>query len=440
MNVYFHIDELARDAVVASALKKELRKIGGKLTYGTRITTDRYLAKYNHFDVVILPSLRHFEVACQDPEVLPENVFILQTEAIGQATGTLRRLNGKYFGDDLEESRPWHSAVARYLLWGYSHLNPFKEFIPEYLEKCTVVGHPRLADACLKPPNKVHKPVSRKVLGLVSRFTFLSPMDNRIPFESVISSMRFGKRVFPLFENSPDRDVEDLAYTEIIDFRIMLQIIMTLEKENYDLRVRPHPRENREGWETIARKLNLKITLSPWDEPFGHWLQELDYIVTPPSTSLYDVFFQKKKPIVIDHIVSSRAEHTLTESDDRNQILEAVCRPKSVEEVVDRLEKDDIPVKEDIAIKNLQEQVGFDIAHQSIGNIVEAMQEFVKNRPGAKTSNVDFWKLLNYRFRASAFLHLRWIKNRILRRTEQGSGFHLSFLRKRWIDRLTRED
>ena len=53
--------------------------------------------------------------------------------------------------------------------------------------------------------------------------------------------MRFDKKIFPLYENSPHRDVEDLFYTEVIDIRIILQIIKSLDPDKFDIFVRPHP-------------------------------------------------------------------------------------------------------------------------------------------------------------------------------------------------------
>lgn len=148
MLIYFHIDELARDAVVAAALKRTLAERKGQVIYGNRFTTDYVLRHWNIFDAIILPSLLHFFGAFPDQSKLPDNVFILQTEAIGQATGTLRRLNGKYFGDEPQKYTHWHKAVRAYLLWGEAHLNSFHEFHPEYLTKCRVVGHPRMSKLC----------------------------------------------------------------------------------------------------------------------------------------------------------------------------------------------------------------------------------------------------------------------------------------------------
>lgn len=437
MLVYFHIDELARDAVVASALKKELKQKGGELIYGNRVTSSLMLRHFSLFDAIILPSLAHFIDAFPDATALPDNVFILQTEAIGQATGTLRRLNGKYFGDDAKKCEPWHQAVRGFLLWGYSHLNPFKTFYPDYLSKCKVVGHPRLSKSCSNPKNSGNKKAEKPVVGFVSRFNLLSPFDNRTPFESVCSSMKFGKTIFPLFENSPDKDVEDMYYTEVIDFRIMLQVMMSLNSSHYEITVRPHPRENRQSWEKLAKKLGINIKISPWDEPFGHWLQGVDLIVMPPSTSLYDVFYHKKLPILTSGVVPTRANHILTESDDNNQILEGVCRPDSVEEIVSIIETAQVSYNEEIVRQRLLEQVAADIADSSITNVIDALQNFSTLETLYKRPMKQRFVIAIYKFFAVAFGQARWLKRKMLRRIEQGSSFDLTIQRVRWIDRLT---
>lgn len=436
MHVYFHIDELARDAVVAAGLKNELQQVGGRLYYGNRLMT-AFLLKYvsDAFDAVVLPSLRHYMEVFPDTENLPKNVFILQTEAIGQATGSLRRLNGKYFGDDSQKCEPWHRSVAGFLLWGYAHLNPFRDSYPFYLAKCRVVGHPRLSKVCRKQGNGV--PNKKPVIGFVSRFNLLSPHDKRTPFESVISSMRFGQPGLPIYENSPDKDVEDMFYTEIIDFRVMLEVMMSLDTNRYAIHVRPHPRENRQGWMRLAQKLNIKITVSPWDQPFGHWLQGVDMIVTPPSTSLYDIYFQGKVPIVTSNVVRSRADHILTESDDKNQILEGTCRPESVQEIVALIDSGKVPFDKEIVDLRLLEQVAADIADKSIANVLAALVDLGPPIDDRKSEMMRAISRHFYVFASLIVSHLRWIKGKLIGRVEQGSGFDLTIQRIKWIDRLT---
>jgi hypothetical protein len=432
MIVYFHIDELARDAVVASALKKELAAVGGRVVYGNRLTTSYLLRRFSSFDAIILPSLLHYTGAFPDTQRLPTNVFILPNEAVGQATGTLRRIFGKYFGDDAVRCEPWHRSVAGFLLWGHAHLNPFRDQYPKYLPKCHVVGHPRFARSCRISSKR--KSGGKPVVGFVSRFNGLNPFDGRTPFETVLSNMRFGKERFTLYENSPDRDAEDPLYTEVIDFRIMLQIMMSLDSQRFEMTVRPHPRENRLGWIKLMKKVELKVTLSPWDEPFAHWLQKVDFVVLPPSTSLYDIFFHGKLPIVTNDIVTSRADHLLTESDDNNQILRGVCRPKSVAEVIARLESGDIPFDQELIRLKLWEQVGSDVADNSIGNIIRVITETVGQGQQAPVRQ----RVQRHAFAATSLgaSHLRWFRGLLKRRVEQGSSFDLTLGRSRWITRL----
>jgi hypothetical protein len=56
MRIYFHIDELGRDAVVASALKKYFKDRGASLWYGNRVDSCA-LKFHNPFDVLIFPNV-----------------------------------------------------------------------------------------------------------------------------------------------------------------------------------------------------------------------------------------------------------------------------------------------------------------------------------------------------------------------------------------------
>ena len=73
--VYYHIDELARDSIVASVLKKELKKRGIDLIYGNRFSM-RFLSSLRFADLVILPSLGHFQAVFPDNTDLPKNILI----------------------------------------------------------------------------------------------------------------------------------------------------------------------------------------------------------------------------------------------------------------------------------------------------------------------------------------------------------------------------
>ena len=137
---------------------------------------------------------------------------------------------------------------------------------------------------------------------------------------------------------------------------------------------------------------------------------------------------------MIDRVVTTRADHVLAQSDDRNQILEGICRPNSVEEVIRLLESGDIPPPPESVRERLQEQVGAEIASKSIENILDAIAEFTVGNPPVrrKTGALICWQLA-----VTILSELKDFKARVQRRTEQGASFNLTLKRSAWIDRLS---
>jgi hypothetical protein len=435
MIVYFHIDELGRDAVVASALRKEGAARGWRVVYGNR-RSSALLQHLNFFDAIILPSHLHFKSYFPDCDKLPDNVFILPTEAVGQATGSLRRINAKYFGTDEVRDAPWHKAVRGFLLWGHAHLNPFREFHPEYLERCKVVGHPRLSRFCVGSARRKRR--NRKTIGFISRFGKLNCFDQRGNMSLIYDGMKNDEQVQATYENSPDMDIEDLVYTEAIDLRITFLIMKALKgNDEYDFVVKPHPREDASQWRSFVEKYGITARVFKWDAPFAAWLGEVDYIVGPPSTSFYDILAQGRKPICTDRIVSKRAGHILTESDDNNQILQYLYRPASLQELLEAIREDRIPEVLDGYSAVLEGQSALSIAGDSVRNIFDALCDMVSAEDmnggdkGVRLALFEYW--VRTMVRAYAAKARNWF-NRV---DEQGSSFCLTLGRILWINGLS---
>jgi hypothetical protein len=372
--IYYHIDEVSRDTIVASALRNELKKVGGRLIFGNRMTMS-LLRYFNVFDAVILPSLNHYMSAFPNSDHLPDNIVILPSEAVGLATSNLHRINAKYFGNDIEFSTPWHQSVTKYLLWGFDHLKAFQEFYPEYLKKCKVVGNPRLADACIAPVR--NKTGSKRVVGFVTRFSLLNNYNDSSNLHSIYHGRKLiDGKLHPKFENSEDHDIEDLMYTEAMDLRVFFEVMQALDPDKFILSVRIHPRENWMQWEDFVKKQGLNVTVSKYDDPFSVWLREVDIVVSPPSTSFYEMLYYGISPICTRDVCSRRADHVLTESDDNNQILNYVYCPKSVDEIVDTINNGKVPELSEGSEKILEGQVGLSIMKNSISNIVESLACF----------------------------------------------------------------
>ena len=433
MRIYYHIDELSRDAVVASALKFRASKRSWDVFFGNRsISAD--LAQAPFFDVIILPSLEMYKTYFPDSRRLPDHVFILPTEAVGQATKNLRRINAKYFGDNDLASRPWHQSVAGFLLWGFRHTKIFETYHSEYLSKVRVVGHPRFSQDCL-PPRRSNPDKSVVTVGLVSKFGQLNPHNSTSNMSLVLNGMRDEADLQPTYENSPSIDIEDLLYTEAIDLRIYLTLMQRLAScSSVRFSIKPYPRENVYGWNTFLRKHNINATVCDWKTPFSAWLSTVDVIVSPPSTSFYDMIIQGRIPICTDRVYHKRAKHILTESDDNNQILEYVPRPDSIEELLSYIDGSKQPLLKDGYQNVLEEQTGASLATSSTENILNAIQTLMPSKQRCAGRR-------NIRYKVFATKHLLIANIKMLRdilsgRREQSSSFHMTAARIKWIKRL----
>ena len=435
--IYFHIDELARDSIVASVLKKEFKKRGVTVIYGNRFSM-RFLQKMPIFDLIILSGIPHFQHIFPDPGKLPENIVIMPTEAVGMATGNSKKIDVKYFGINRDAGEPWHKTAKAFMLWGYDHLKPFEKQYPQYLEKCNVIGHPRLDKRCVKKQNKNSGENKKLRVGLVSRFSGVNPFHSKSIFETIHLGMRRKGAESPLFENSPDHDVEDQLYTEMIDLRVFFQIIEKLDLSKFEIWVRPHPRENRFFWERLSRENNLDIKISDWDEPFSFWLSNIDFIVSPPSTSFYDALSAGQSPICTMNIVKHRKRHVLTESDDNNQILEHIRCPESVDEVIELLEN---PLKSEELSSEAREillgQTALDIAPNSLNNLADACMKILEtaSSPINKVKKRAFLAL--YKIIVVSLSYVQQFRNHFVRGGEQSASFALTLSRIRMINKLS---
>lgn len=434
MIIYFHIDEVGRDAIVASALKRAGAATGCRVIYGNRRSSE-LLKRLNVFDAIILPSLLHFKWYFPDSRDLPSNVFIMPTEAVGQATGHLRRIYAKYFGNNDIEDAPWHRAVGGFLLWGFDHIQSFHEFHPEYLPKCVVVGHPRLSKLCIAPKRRHSN--KKTTIGFISRFGKLNCFDRRGNMSLIFDGMKDERQPQPTYENSPNMDVEDLIYTEVVDLRVQILIMKALNTNEYDFVIRPHPREDAGQWRRFVKKYRLDARLDAWDSPFSSWLGEVDYIVGPPSTSYYDILAQGGRPICTDKIVAKRSDHILTESDDNNQILDYVYRPESLNELLDTIKTNRAPPLASGFEKVLEGQAGLSIAAVSIDNILATLRAGACSKDGFPELLRKSLALAAYWVVTVSRAYAAKIRDKVNGLDEQGASFYLTLGRILWIDRLS---
>lgn len=145
-SVYFHIDEVARDAVVASALKKHLAKHGISLVYGNRrqIKLFRKLYIPFPFDLAVFPNVDLVESTFRDVGKIDFPILVLPTETISGTQDTSNRLATHLLGSNRPDysGRAILDKITRFCLWGSSHLETLNNYAPLLAQRAIIVGHP----------------------------------------------------------------------------------------------------------------------------------------------------------------------------------------------------------------------------------------------------------------------------------------------------------
>jgi surface carbohydrate biosynthesis protein len=376
MRIYFHIDELGRDAVVASALKKYFNDRGASLWYGNRVDS-RALKFHNPFDALIFPSVDLLFAHLGAESVGTNNslIFILPTESVSGNEDTQNRLKTHLFGVKyaIENNSDVLKKIDKFFLWGEGHLRIMTEASPGAAHKFTIIGHPRHDKLCLGNKN-ADSMIKQKQIGLVTRFDLINIFDDRHNFEQIFLNKSIGREYQYWYEEG--LDAEDHYYCAVQDLRLFFEIINRMDKDANKINIRVHPRENYDNWQKLIIKHNLNVHLSSRWEPFAHWIKSQDYIIAPPSTSFYDCAVLGKSAISIGKISGKRVLHQARNSDDFDPIFEYFPQPESLDELFDLVSSKPVPVRLDLSTR-LKELLSQEVGYPGSKNSLEQLCEEV---------------------------------------------------------------
>ncbi|HUC60489.1 MAG TPA: hypothetical protein VMF53_00885 [Alphaproteobacteria bacterium] len=426
--VYFHIDEVARDSVVAANLKRVLAARGIELVYGNR-PSSRFLPRVCPFDALVLPTVQFVQAVAPDPTAPMPPMIVLPTEGIGGIPEDPKRAALKFLGDPfMAGDRRWVEKVAAFCLWGKQQLIGFEQFAPHLADRCHVIGHPRFDRRCLPRPRPRAASGDGTVrIGLLTRYSMLNPFDGRTALTYVHSARRSKFHHIQL-QPDPTLDIEDLYFTNVSDLRVTFDLIDRLDPQRHRVALRIHPREDRTHWEALAAAQRLPISIAPWDQPFIHWLEEVDWMVAPPSTSFYDAFVMGKPVVCIDRIAPKRKAHVLPLSDDSSRIIDYTFRPKSLDELMALIARPPAgPVELSAPVATL---LANDAHYPECGRSLDALADVCELVMRAHPVEQRASESLRY----GLLTAVDGLRQR--RMVDQGAWFRLDRGRRRWIDGL----
>lgn len=445
MNIYFHIDELNRDAVVASALKKKFAQKGHNLVYGNAASNP--LLKYFHkaFDVIIFPRPHLIYDTWGDDWLDWKARFVtLSAEALGIICKNHRvmaktLLDREYFEGD----RRYVERINAFCFWGSKQLQAVKDYAPEVLHKCHVVGHPRHDDLCVnrQEVKNTRGQSGQKAVGVITRAVWLNNSFKRGPLSSYVSlfdehdNYEFHNKITgeKLLSKRAAASPGDMLVVQAIDVENTLKIISRLLQARHHVSLRIHPKENSDTWRDILGRCNLSANVSDPALPITDWLQGLDYLFGPPSTSFYDGVMMGVTPISISNLDARRKASIGELWEDNSRLMEHVFKPENIEDFLQYIDGQARNVDSPEILNILKEEADFPACANAMDRVVDVCLSEPSNtrRTGLM--------LLFFRIFEAAYLMAWRIRNLFLGRKENSAMFAMSRKKIRFIDGLTSE-
>jgi surface carbohydrate biosynthesis protein len=443
MNIYFHIDELNRDAVVASALKKKFAQKGHQLIYGNRVSNR--LLKYFHsaFDIIIIPRPHFLYDSWGENWMSWKTRFImLSTESLGiickdHHVMAKTLLEKDYF----EGKRKYIDRIDAFCFWGMKQLQAVKEYAPEVLKKCNVVGHPRHDQLCvggLNIKNKNNLPRSKKI-GIILRAGGLNDYFNRSPLDAYTIlfdphfqyEYRNEKTGEYLVSKGPKTKPGDALAVYAIDVQNILKIINSLIKSGYQVSVRAHPKENRNIWRDLLVRCSFNPEIPENKLPFTKWLQGLDYIIGLPSTSFYDAAMLGVIPVSTCSLDPRRSQFIGELWEDNNRLMEHIYKPKTIDALLNYIKEENHNVMSPEVKSILKEEADFPECRESLDKVVEVCDRCANNKKAKKIFLYLFYIVRPVYFWA-------WkLRQKLSGRKQNSASFTLSRKTSCFIDSLT---
>jgi len=440
--IYFHIDEIGRDAITACALKKKLSVHGIKLIYGNRLYTSRVLNKVlPAFDLIVLPRPMFLASIDRLDDIPP--VVILLTESVGRVVDrnndkfTLYALLDKEY---MEGDTKFMDMVSTFCVWGNTAKNRIDKYYPSLSEKIYVTGHPRHDHSCLE---KVLCRSSKRIkkVGLITRQPLLNDFYDRSVSDAVVADA-LDDDVKYSYQNSKTGDsllvhnnsIIDDAYLEASDINIMIQLMKKFNKSGYEVYLKVHPRENRKTWLDFQKKYDLKINLVDWKTPFSKWLKGLDFVVGPASTSFYDCCVSGVRPICTSRIDKKRIHHLQSFSEEYGELMKYIDHPDTIEGVIDIIENSDNTFElSDPILRVLSDEADYPDSANSLEKVAGLCRAQITERYSGYSRRRSLFLFAVY---STLFNLIRKIQNLVHGKKEQGSTFILSKDNINYIDSL----
>lgn len=322
-SILIYFDNYRRDFLVANLLAdfliKEKKKVfitsrNNIIFFSKALNCDVYLFVTNAFNP---PSIKIIS------EIKNKKIVIIDAEG----AQTFERC--KYFYSHFQNIRNNMDYIYNYASKVFVWNDNVKNFLIENnicqnKNSISVVGSPKMSIMSLM----AKKEKNNNTIGFISRFISVNDFLNRSALENII-----------LKHYNNDQYVYS-AKGEVESVYVFLNIIdRIISVTDYKISIRPHPNENFSTWLTLVKKFPDRVSLTDPKEDLIEWIQNVDQIISTPSTSLVEPIILGKKIISIhkllkDDVLDKYYEYSIA------GLLEKVHAPNNIEEIMSCLMTD----------------------------------------------------------------------------------------------------
>jgi hypothetical protein len=424
-------------------LKKKFAQKGHKLVYGNRASNR--LLKYFHqaFDVIVFPR----------PHLIYDNwgydwlawkarFVTLSTESLGiickdHQVMAKTLLDREYF----EGKREYVERIDAFCFWGSKQQQAVKDYAPEVSHKCHVVGHPRHDDLCVKSPKveNIQLRDGKKAIGVITRAVALNDYFKRSSLDCYANlfdghvNYEFHNKVTGerLLSKRSGVSPGNMLVVQAIDVENTLRIISRLLQAGHKVSLRIHPKEDSDVWRDILRRCSLGASISDPTLPITDWLQGLDYLFGPPSTSFYDGVMLGVTPISICNLDPRRRASIGELWEENNRLMDHVFKPDTIEGLLQYIDAQERNVDSPEILNILEEEANFPACANALDRVVDVCL--------AKTAGTWRTGLMLVFFKASRPVYFAaWrVMSFLLGRKENSAMFAMTLKKIRFIDGLS---
>lgn len=437
--IYFHIDELSRDSITASAFNKVLKEYGAKIIYGNRRTSSLLLPHFYYlFDLIILPRPIFVKELIGKKNLPP--VVIIFTEGASRYVlenddiYTLTCFLGHEF---MNGDTKYVDNLTKIFLWGNAAKSRIIKYFPNLKDKVEVIGNPRMDQLCVSENNRKNK----KNIGFITRFSMLNDYLDRKPIDKLVkyslNTDSFNNKIeinnkeknFYLDERNTPTEV---LYSEAADISTIVELIRVFKAKEYNVFLKVHPRENKNFWNKIFRDSNLNIEVANWLIPFSEWSSNMDYIIGPASTTFYDCIRNKTTPICMRYLFPKREFHVEKAWEEHGSLMEDVFHPKSINELIEFIEKNKKLIPNKKILEKMQHETNYPNSSNQITLYVIEFNKILKKNKNIPRS------ILLYELSLIFVNFVSKLKKFINRNDIQGSDYYIDSRTKNHIDNLVK--